>query len=152
MLKLLHTGDLHLGRGYQKQEQENPALARRYREARLEALEAVIRLAGEERCDALVIAGDVFDTHTLNPGLVQTVAQLLSGCACPVVVLPGNHDYCEGGEDRLWNRFRECAGENTLLLTEPTPTEVGVGSVSSRVFSPAHSRNRFHSRSSAPSQ
>lgn len=125
MLKLLHTGDLHLGRGYQKQEQTDPALAKRYREARMEALENVVRLAEGERCDALVVAGDIFDAHTLQPALVTAVADILGRCPCPVVVLPGNHDYCEGEEDPLWNRFRACAGDNTLLLTTPEPVAVG---------------------------
>ena len=139
MLKLLHTGDLHLGRGYQKQEQTDPALAKRYREARMEALENVVRLAEQERCDALVVAGDVFDAHTLQPALVKEVAELLGRCPCPVVVLPGNHDYCEGPEDKLWARFRECAGDNTLLLTEPKPVPVG----ETMVFYPCPCLDRY---------
>lgn len=138
MLRILHTGDLHLGRGYQRQEQENPSVAARYREARMEALERVVQLAEKERCDALVVAGDVYDSHTLSPVLVQAVCRILERCVCPVVVLPGNHDYCEGPEDKLWTRFRECAGENTLLLTESKPVTVG-----QMVFYPCPCTDRY---------
>lgn len=138
MLKILHTGDLHLGRGYQKQEQESTAVAARYRQARMEALEHVVQLAEEEHCDALVVAGDVYDSHTLSLNLVQDVCHILERCVCPVVVLPGNHDYCEGPEDKLWTRFRECAGENTLLLTESKPVRVG-----QMVFYPCPCTDRY---------
>ncbi len=138
MLKILHTGDLHLGRGYQKQEQEAPAVAARYRQARMEALESVVQLAERERCDVLVVAGDVFDSHTPSLELVQSVSRVLERCVCPVVILPGNHDYCEGPEDKLWTRFRECAGENTLLLTQSKPVTVG-----QMVFYPCPCTDRY---------
>lgn len=138
MLKILHTGDLHLGRGYQKQEQTSPAVAARYRQARVEALEAVVQLAEKEQCDALVVAGDVYDSHTPSLQLIQAVCRILERCVCPVVVLPGNHDYCEGPEDKLWIRFQECAGENTLLLTESKPVPVG-----QMVFYPCPCTDRY---------
>ena len=138
MLKLMHTGDLHLGREYQKQKVEAPAVAQRYQEARKEALENVVRLAEQEQCDVLVVAGDVFDSHSVPVSLVRETADLLAGCVCPVVVLPGNHDYCEGPEDKLWKNFREYAGENTMLLTEAKPVTVG-----NMVFYPCPCTDRY---------
>lgn len=125
MLRILHTGDLHLGRRYQKQEQENAAVAARCQEARLEALRHIIVLANSEHCDFVVIAGDLYDGKKIADTLQQQVCSILAGCACPVLVLPGNHDYYEGRADPLWSRFTGLAGENTLLLAQNSPVTIG---------------------------
>lgn len=114
MLRILHTGDLHLGREYKNSPTE---AAVRYREARLDALENIIRLSASEECNYLIITGDLFDSHAPSAGLIKTVCEMLERCACPVLVLPGNHDYCQD-EDKLWTRFKDCAGTNTILLDE----------------------------------
>lgn len=124
MLKILHTGDLHLGREYQKLAQIDPYAAKRCQEARIEALEKVVCLADEEKCDFLVIAGDLYDSKSISAELQKEVCNLLSNCACPVLVLPGNHDYYEGEGDKLWRRFQEYAGENTILLAESRQVEM----------------------------
>lgn len=118
MLKILHTGDFHIGMVYGKQSTE---VAQRYREARIEALQNVIRLADEEQCDYLVIAGDLFDHHPIHQVTVkvlQEVCQELEQCACPVLVLPGNHDYYQNEEDELWKRFKEYSSDKIILLNK----------------------------------
>jgi len=120
LIRILHTGDLHLGREYQKQAQENPEIAKRYKNARMDALNNVINLANENECDYLVIAGDLFDTHTVTAAFVKTVCDELSKCLCTILVLPGNHDYCEH-DDKLWERFKNYAGDRILTLDECRP-------------------------------
>ncbi|HPZ64900.1 MAG TPA: metallophosphoesterase, partial [Bacillota bacterium] len=58
-LKVLHTGDLHLGmtfnsRGYPE------ALRRRLVEARLKVLERLVETANGEGCQLFIVAGDLF--------------------------------------------------------------------------------------------
>lgn len=124
-MRILHTGDLHLGRAYQKQEQEDKQVAKRYRKARMEALQNVIRAANDQRCDYVVIAGDLYDSRTVSAALQKEVCDLLGECNCPVFVLPGNHDFWEGEEDRFWGKFQDLAMENTILLTKQQPVEMG---------------------------
>lgn len=123
-MKLLLTGDLHLGRSYQK---ENPEVAQRFSDARLEALQNAVFYANREECEFFVIAGDLYDKVTGIPkSLHEKVHQILAefdGQA--VLVLPGNHDYYDPERDKLWSVFEECSGSHIRLLKESAPYQVG---------------------------
>lgn len=125
MIRILHTGDVHLGRAYHRQAQTYPTVAARCHNARLEALRNVVILAGRQRCDFLVIAGDLFDNKSVSVQLQKETASILSDCACPVLILPGNHDYYEGANDTLWSKFMQFADDNIILCTERRPLEMG---------------------------
>lgn len=118
MIRILHTGDLHIGRSYNKYGSLYPEVAERYRQARLEALENVVKAANERSCDYLVIAGDTFDNKNVSAELIKTVCDILRKSVCPVIVIPGNHDFCEGENDAFWNKFNTLSGDNTILLRE----------------------------------
>ncbi len=124
MIRILHTGDLHIGREYKKQEQENREIARRYKQARVEALKNIVRIAGEEECDYLIIAGDLYDKKDISLSLHKEVCAILGEYNGTVLILPGNHDYYEGEGDKLWSRFLEAAGENILLIRENREIEM----------------------------
>jgi exonuclease SbcD len=86
-VKILHTGDWHIGK----------TLARRSRidEAR-QALEAVARLAAEREVDAVLVCGDVFDHLSPSPDAEELVYEALLDFErerIPVVLLAGNHDH-----------------------------------------------------------
>lgn len=124
MIKILHTGDLHIGREYRKQEQENVEIAKRYRRARVQALENIVEIANEENCDYLVIAGDLYDKKEISLALQKEVCSILGGYSGTILVLPGNHDYYEGEDDKLWGRFLELSGENIILARENREIEM----------------------------
>lgn len=125
MIRILHTGDIHLGRAYHRQAQTYPQAAARCQNARLEALRNVVVLAGRLRCDFLVIAGDLFDNKSVSVQLQKETVSILADCACSVLILPGNHDYYEGAEDILWSKFLQFASDNIILCTERRPLEMG---------------------------
>lgn len=86
-LKVLHTADWHLGR----------RLEGRSRHAEQEeVLDEICRIADEERVDAVVVAGDVFDAY--NPPVeaealfYTTMTRLAGGGRRAIVVIAGNHD------------------------------------------------------------
>lgn len=122
-MKLLLTGDLHLGRSYQK---ESPEVAQRFLEARMTALENAVVIANRENCEFLVIAGDLYDKASAIPkSLHQKVSKVLGefdGQA--VLILPGNHDYCDLEHDELWRAFEDCSSSNIRVLKECTPCEI----------------------------
>ncbi len=124
MTKILHTGDLHIGREYRKQEQENREIARKYKQARVESLKNIVRIAKEERCDYIVIAGDLYDKKDISIALHREVCSILGEYDGTVLILPGNHDYYEGEEDKLWSRFLEIAGENIIFMRENKEIEM----------------------------
>lgn len=115
MLKILHTGDLHIGKNYAKHE---PQIAEAYRNARISALENAVKIANVKKCDYMIISGDLYDKKSISAALHKEVCKALSQSACPVIIIPGNHDYCEGKDDELWNDFEKYSSDNTVVLRE----------------------------------
>ena len=78
-LTLLHTADLHVGSDV-------------YAEEAVRGFDNVIRAAQDASVDAVLIAGDLFDSHRVPHSVISYVFDSLAGLARPVVLLPGNHD------------------------------------------------------------
>lgn len=87
-LKLLQIADVHLDAPFRW-------LGTRGREQRLQLKETfrrLIDLALAERIDALLVAGDLFDSNTPAQDTIDLVRAQLARLACPVFLLPGTHD------------------------------------------------------------
>jgi DNA repair protein SbcD/Mre11 len=87
-VRLLHTADWHLG-------QTLHGVQREYEHARF--LDWLLTVMHDERVDALVVAGDVFDSGNPAPSSLRAFYEFLSTARrrCPsldVVVVGGNHD------------------------------------------------------------
>lgn len=78
-VSLLHTADLHIGSDI-------------YPEEALKGLDAVLGLAQENRVDAILIAGDLFDAVRVSRETLTYTFERLEQADRPIVVLPGNHD------------------------------------------------------------
>jgi exonuclease SbcD len=112
-IKILATADLHLGMKFAAY----PELQAELTEARFETLGRLVARANQERCNLLLIAGDLFHRATAPRKEIARVAGLLAEFQgeC-VAVLPGNHDYYSGSSGSLWGNFREQAGDRVVLL------------------------------------
>ncbi len=77
-MKILHTADLHL---------------KTLKDERWEALSAVVEIGRKEKIDAMVIAGDLFDSARSADDLYPKLREVFKGGGFPVLVLPGNHDH-----------------------------------------------------------
>jgi len=53
----------------------------------------MVEVAMQEKCDLLVIAGDLFDSVKVQKPVVRKAAEILRRFDGMVVVLPGNHDF-----------------------------------------------------------
>jgi exonuclease SbcD len=85
-MKILHTADWHVGKVLKNQP--------RFDEHRA-VLADLVRIADTEDVDAVIVAGDLFETATPNPqaqSLVMRTLLRLRGDGRHVVVLAGNHD------------------------------------------------------------
>lgn len=92
MVKLLHTADLHLGCSFGGVSRDTAGiLAARQREI----LPRLGRLAREQGCAALLLAGDLFEGNIPDGLLRETMGQLES-MRLPVFIAPGNHDHMGG--------------------------------------------------------
>lgn len=86
-MKLLHTADWHLGKrldSISRMEEQRTVLAE------------ICEIADREKVDAVLIAGDLFDTF--NPAtdavdlFYKTLKKLTKGGTRPVIAIAGNHD------------------------------------------------------------
>lgn len=94
MVKILHTGDLHLGSpfsGLPYRESE------RCRERQAEAFSKMIEYARREGISLFLIAGDLFDSDTVSASALDETFDALASLPCPVVIAPGNHDPYRSG-------------------------------------------------------
>ena len=81
-LRLLHASDCHLGASPRPTANEA-------------AFVALVDLAMGEDVDAVLVSGDLFDTPRVHGEMLDWTIDQLHRLACPVVVLPGNHDWFE---------------------------------------------------------
>jgi len=122
-MRFLHTADWHVGK---------PLRSRSRMDEHAAALEQVARIAVDERVDAVLVAGDVFDTASPPPEAEKIVFDFLARLlperiAC--VVLAGNHDHPR----RLGALTTLLEGLRIHVRAEVRPpSEGGVVSVASR--------------------
>ena len=88
-MKFLHTADLHEGlRQYGRRERELDFYA---------VLEQIRNIAVAETVDAVVLAGDIFDTVKPCDDAVCAVQEFVRSLSVPVFGIAGNHDACGNG-------------------------------------------------------
>src|SRR5439155_24719984 len=79
---VLHTSDCHLGTSARCDEEA--------------AFERAMARARDERVDAVLIAGDLFDHVRVSEETLRWTAEQFGRLTCPVVVIRGNHDDFDG--------------------------------------------------------
>lgn len=80
---VVHTSDLHVDHDYTARLHGGDGAA---------GLACVLGAARALAADAVVFAGDTFDSHRVPPALIERAAALMADAALPLVLLPGNHD------------------------------------------------------------
>ncbi len=89
-MRFIHTADWHLGKRL-----HDFSLIGEQREA----LARIGDLVADARPDALILAGDVFDTHVPQVAALElweeAVERIVGELGIPMVVIPGNHDHAE---------------------------------------------------------
>jgi exonuclease SbcD len=108
-MRLLHTADWHLGRTLHRV----PLL-----DAQREVLDHLVDVAREERVDAILLAGDVFDRALPPVEAVRVAGDALRRLAeiAPVIAISGNHD----SAGRLGFAAELIAAGGVHLRTEPS--------------------------------
>lgn len=121
MPKFLHTADWQMGRAFTRFETEDGAALV---EARFEVIEKLAQLANEHYCDAVLVAGDVFDAQTVSERTIRRVFNATKGFTGPWVMLPGNHDAALA--ESVWTRAQRLGAvpENVHLALEPGVIEL----------------------------
>ena len=108
-LKLLHSADWHLDAPLSGFSPEQRQLLR---QAQLTIPERIADLCRREGCDLVLLAGDLFDGIPRRE-TVEAVKAALARCSVPVLISPGNHDFCGPGSPWL----EEAWPENVHIFT-----------------------------------
>lgn len=115
MVRFLQTGDWQLGMNY-KHVGEKGALLR---QARLDALTRIIKLAREKSADFIIATGDQFEHNQVAPALVQQVVSILATADVPIYLIPGNHD--PYNRQSVYKQNAWTQAKNVHILTEREP-------------------------------
>ena len=121
-VRFLHTSDWQLGmRRHFLTEEALP----RYMQARIDAIVAIGRLAGERECEFVGVCGDVFESNQVDRRTVGRALEALAAVPCRVFLLPGNHDPYDIGSIYRAASFHPPG--NVTVLTSTDPIEVRPG-------------------------
>ena len=126
MLKILHAADLHLDSAISGRSQGATA---RLRAALRSVPHQISQICRKERCDLLLLAGDVFDgPHT--PETLRELKQTLQELEIPVFITPGNHDFCTPASPWLSVSWPE----NVHIFTRSAVESVAVPALDCRIY------------------
>lgn len=89
-MKLLHFADLHLDAPFAWASADTARVRRRNRR---ETLARIVALAAEERVDAILCAGDLFEHDRISPDTIEFLRATFAQAPAPVYLAPGNHDW-----------------------------------------------------------
>lgn len=120
MPRFLHTADWQMGRQYGKFAAEDAAALS---DARFKAVERLGQLATDEKVDAILVAGDVFDAQNLSDRTIHRTFNALATFAGPWILIPGNHDAALA--ESIWTQAARLHAipENAQVLLKPGVTE-----------------------------
>ncbi len=110
MIKILHTGDLHLDSPFAGVDLPT---GERLRSELRRIFTDIVELAAEH--DMLLIAGDLFDCGFVSPETLNIVRDCLAVYGKPVVIAPGNHDPYSAGS--IWSAISW--SENVMIFDSP---------------------------------
>ena len=88
-MRILHTGDLHLDSAFSSFGKKD---AEQYRELGRELLKNIFDCAKHEKCQMILVAGDLFDSKFVSNDTRALFVSLVRNADMPVVIAPGNHD------------------------------------------------------------
>ena len=96
-LKILHSADWHLDSPFGGFSEEQ----RRFLKREQQKIPGKIAdLCRHENCDMMLLSGDLFDGNVSRETLDIVKAELRH-CGVPVLIAPGNHDFCGAGSPWL---------------------------------------------------
>lgn len=118
MVRLLHTADWQIGKQFA---QIKGDAAAHLRSRRIETVEKIGELATAQKVDAVLVAGDVFDSHGVaGVNIIKTFSAMADSFEGKWLLLPGNHDAAEPGG--IWTRVKKhFVSQRIHVLDEPVP-------------------------------
>ncbi|MGM9549486.1 MAG: exonuclease SbcCD subunit D [Faecousia sp.] len=108
-LKILHSADWHLDSPFGGFGEEQRTLLKQEQRS---IPGKVAQLCRREKCDLMLLAGDIFDGKA-DRETVDALKKALADCGARVFIAPGNHDFCAPGS--VW--LEQSWPENVHVFT-----------------------------------
>lgn len=122
-ISFIHTADWQIGKTFGNIPGDTGAMLR---EQRFHAIERIAELARQRQVDAVLVAGDVFDSNVVKDQTIHRAMNVMQKFPGPWVLLPGNHDAALA--ESVWTRIRRWGRpENLVLATSPEPIALARG-------------------------
>ncbi len=120
-MRIIHTADWQIGKPFRKFGEKESVL----RQARLNAIETIGRLAAAEAARHVLVAGDLYDNEApSHKTLLEPLERMRGFPGVDWHVIPGNHD-CHRGQG-IWDRVQRTGlPANVHLHLEPVPFALG---------------------------
>ncbi|MEJ8838177.1 metallophosphoesterase family protein [Ramlibacter sp. AN1133] len=121
MMRFLHSADWQISRMYSRFDAGD---AQELTNAREEGVRRIAKLATEHKVDAVLVAGDVFDSQTPRDKTIERLFDATRGFDGPWLMLPGNHDAALA--ESVWERAKRLrlVPQNVHLCLQPELVEV----------------------------
>lgn len=117
MIKILHTGDVHLDAPFSSL---NPSLAAQRRNELRAAFTSMMAYAKMSGCDMILIAGDLIDGSMITRESAAMLCREFETFAKPVFITPGNHD--PASPKSIWTK--NIFPKNVHVFTEESLSSV----------------------------
>lgn len=125
-MKILHSADLHLDTPFTGRD---PVQAQFLKEQLLDVPDKLAQLCLRERCDLVLLAGDLFDGPWTNESFVA-LSNALEDCGVPVFIAPGNHDYVNLSSPYT----TEVWPSNVHIFTQPRMESILLEDLNCRIY------------------
>ena len=127
MLKILHTGDIHLDSAFSGLDARHAEVRRNELRA---AFTSMMTYARMNNADLILIAGDVFDGDYVGRETLSLLVREFEKFARPVFITPGNHDYVS--DQSVWKK--NVFPKNVHVFTSPEVESVDVPELGVTVY------------------
>ena len=125
-MKILHSADWHLDAPMTGRTEEQ---ARYLRQELRKIPEKIAALAKQEKCDLILLAGDLFDGEYTQDSF-RAVRNALEEAEIPVFITPGNHDFCQPNSPYV----AEVWPENVYIFKHPVMETVMIPALDCAVY------------------
>ena len=128
-MRILHTADLHLDSAFSSFGKKD---AEQYRALGRELLKNIFDCAKHEKCQMILIAGDLFDSKFVSNDTRALFLSLVKNAEIPVVIAPGNHD--PYSENSFYSLVEKEAPQNLYVFSAPELQAFDFDDLRVRVF------------------
>lgn len=112
-VRFLHSSDWQLGVTRHFLDADSQA---RWTAARFDAIRNLGQIAVREKCEFIVVAGDIFESNQVDRRTVVKACEAMSGIGVPIFLLPANHDPLDAGSVFLSKHWKEGKPANVTVL------------------------------------